>query len=61
MDFLMHECENSIENIFSKLRYDGDTLYLVAKESEEAMNSIVESKIKKSRPTMLKIDVDLEV
>ena len=49
-----------IGNIFQKLRYDGETLFLVAGEPTENLGGVIDRKIQKSRP-MMKIDTDMEI
>jgi hypothetical protein len=45
LDFIFHECQNSIGSIFSRLRYDGETLFLVAGDSSYKIDNIVDKNI----------------
>jgi hypothetical protein len=60
LDFIHHECQNNIGNIFNKLRYDGETLFLVANESTNLVSNIVDRKIQRKK-LMKNIDQDLEI
>lgn len=40
MDFLRNECGNNLENVFDKLRYDGNDLIMVSDFQEEPIEKL---------------------